>query len=66
MIENTKKRKRTKIHRNRSDGPLQDVARVEIVALVNRHGAAKLLVVDDDFRGEILIGNADLQNMKQL
>ena len=44
----------------------QDVAHVEVVALVNRHGAAKLLVVDDDFRGEVLVDNADLQNMKQL
>ena len=44
----------------------QDVTNVEVVALVHRHGAAKLFVVNDDFRGEVLVGIADLQNMKQL
>ena len=39
----------------------QDVANVEVVAPVHRHSAASRLVVDDDFRGEVLIGHADLK-----
>ena len=50
---------------NRSDGLMAN-AHAEVVSLVNRHGAAKLLVVDDDFQGEVLVGSAGLQNMKQL